>query len=565
MVSNARLSTLSLAAVIFTTFVTACAPPSGSFTTSTSDDARPTGPRTLRVAAQVEPLYLASRALRTSGNSESMTLNSFNAGLAYEDNRSETYHPQLAEAMPQLNTDTWRVNADGTMETTWRLKPNLIYHDGTLLSAEDWVFSFKVFGDPANGRAGQVPHREIGEVLAPDDRTVVFRWKRPYPEADQMSAANVPALPRHILEAAVARGDPEVLAAQPFWTREYVGLGPFRLTKWEPGAFIEAEAFDHYVWGRPKIDKMTWVFIADPSVVIGNFLGGAIDIGFDNIFRTQQADTLQQQWGPGAGLVLRNLRQLRRIDVQQRPDYQKLPALLDVRARKAVISAIDRQALNEAVVNGQSRPIDVIAPIDVEYYAEADRMVTKYPFDPRRTEQLLGEMGFARGSDGVYVSPTAGRFAFQLWVLAGTQNEQELAVVGENLRRMGFDVNEHVVPPAQVQNNEIRSTFPGLSATSGGSPNGFTSRLVGGPETRWTGGNFGGYINAEYDRLIEIYDTRLEKSERHAALVQAVKILSEEVATIPTLYNPQVLAHVSALSGPLAPLTSFNLHEWTMK
>jgi len=559
-----RCSRLLWPAAIATLLLGACAPPASTPGPSTTGTGQPAGPKTLNIAIQVEPLYLASRALRTSGNSEGMTLASFNAGLAHEDERL-TFRPHLAEALPQLNTDTWRVNPDGTMETVWRLKPNLVWHDGTPLSAEAWVFSFSVFSNPDNGRASQVPHREIAEILAPDDRTVVIRWKRAYPDADGMIPVELPALPRHLLEAAVARGDPEALGAQPFWTREYVGLGPYRLVSWEPGAFIQAEAFDRYVWGRPRIDRLNWVFIGDPTVVIGNFLAGAVDIGFDNIFRTQQADILQQQWGPGQGVVLRNLRQLRRIDVQQRPDYQKLPALLDARGRKAVIHAIDREALNEALVAGNSRPIDAMAATDLEFYAEAERVVSKYPFDPRRSEQYLNELGFARGSDGVYTSPTAGRFAFELWVLAGTQNEQELHVVGENLRRMGFDVAEYVVPPAQVQNNMVRSTFPGLSATSGGTPVLFKTELAGRPENRWTGGNFGGYINPEYDRLVEIYQTRLDRTERYAAIIQALKLLSDEVATIPTLYNPQVLAHVTKLSGPLAPLTAYNMHEWVLK
>ena len=64
--------------------------------------------------------------------------------------------------------------------------------------------------------------------------------------------------PRHLLEqpldAALASGDLAGFVNSPFWTVDYVGAGPYRLTQWEPGAFLEAAAFDGHALGKPKID-----------------------------------------------------------------------------------------------------------------------------------------------------------------------------------------------------------------------------------------------------------------------------------------------------------------------
>ncbi|HWP36163.1 MAG TPA: ABC transporter substrate-binding protein [Gemmatimonadales bacterium] len=68
--------------------------------------------------------------------------------------------------------------------------------------------------------------------------------------------------------------DPHVLAGLPFWTGEYVGLGPYRIERWEPGAFVEAVTFDQQALCRPKIDRMRLVFIADPSTALANLLSG---------------------------------------------------------------------------------------------------------------------------------------------------------------------------------------------------------------------------------------------------------------------------------------------------
>jgi len=91
--------------------------------------------------------------------------------------------PYLAEALPQLNTDTWRVLPEGRMQTTYRLRPNLTWQDGTPLSAEDFAFAWRVFSSPEFGVSGSLPIGAMADVLAPEPRTVVIQWRRLYPEA----------------------------------------------------------------------------------------------------------------------------------------------------------------------------------------------------------------------------------------------------------------------------------------------------------------------------------------------------------------------------------------------
>src|SRR5436305_14754861 len=105
--------------------------------------------------------------------------------LDYVDER-ETPHPYLVEALPQLNTGSWKVFPDGRMETTHRLRPNLTWHDGAALTADDFVFGWQVYSAPELGAAGSVPQNQIEEVAAPDPSTVLIKWQRPYPDAAQM-------------------------------------------------------------------------------------------------------------------------------------------------------------------------------------------------------------------------------------------------------------------------------------------------------------------------------------------------------------------------------------------
>ena len=89
------------------------------------------------------------------------------------------------------------------MRTTYRLRPNLSWHDGEAMTADDYIFSWRVYSTPEVGLSRQPPFDAIDQVSAPDARTLVIDWKRPYPDAAHMAGreVNYPALPRHLLEA----------------------------------------------------------------------------------------------------------------------------------------------------------------------------------------------------------------------------------------------------------------------------------------------------------------------------------------------------------------------------
>jgi peptide/nickel transport system substrate-binding protein len=80
----------------------------------------------------------------------------FNATLALIDDKAVP-RAQLVNSLPQLNSDTWRVFPDGRMETTYRLKPNLTWHDGQPLTADDFVFSWRMYTTPDFGVTTQPP------------------------------------------------------------------------------------------------------------------------------------------------------------------------------------------------------------------------------------------------------------------------------------------------------------------------------------------------------------------------------------------------------------------------
>lgn len=532
--------------------------------------------RTLSSVIKVEPTSLASKPLRGTGISVAHAVRLFNAELDMEDAR-EAPHPYLAEALPQLNTESWRVFPDGRMETTYRLKPSLTWHDGTPLSAGDFAFAWRIYDTPEFGQSASPPIGQMEEVTAPDDRTVAIRWRRLYPNAGVL-ALGFQALPRHILEQALQQADPDAFANHPFWGLEYVGLGPYRLERWEPGAFIQGIAFDGHVLGRPKIDRVVVRFMADENTVLSNLLAGEISFATDRTIRFEQATVLKREWDPtNGGTTILSPIQPRFAVVQLRPEYVNPRAILDLRVRKALAHAIDRQALNDGLFGGEGVTSETHITQTAPYFVEVDRAIAHYPHDRRQAELLMSQAGFVRGGDGAFVSLAGERFSPGFLQEAGIQTEREMSILVSTWRSVGFDVQVSVLPSTQLRDGQARSTFPSLytTATSGAVKGGernlgnYTTSSIGTPGNRWRGSNYGGWSDPQYDRLWDEFNTSLDRSERDRQVLEMAKLISEQLPLYNLYWNFNVTAHGAALRGPdpqaMDTLVNWNIHEWELR
>src|SRR6266508_765263 len=122
-----------------------------------------------------------------------------NVGMA-DVNFTIANEPRLAEQIPSLENGLWRVFPDGRMETTFRIKPNARWHDGTMVSSDDLAFTVRVGQDPEVALLRDRAYESIESVEAIDARTALVRWKTPYVWADSLFSANTVPLPNHILD-----------------------------------------------------------------------------------------------------------------------------------------------------------------------------------------------------------------------------------------------------------------------------------------------------------------------------------------------------------------------------
>ena len=536
--------------------VTACGPAASPRDGGGSVQTAPGAGRTAVFLTHVEPSVLtAHRALTGTGSVPSDAVRLFNAALFMYDDRAGP-QPYLAESRPQLNTETWRVFPDGRMETTYYLRPGLTWHDGVPVTAEDFVFGWRVALAPEYGVANLLPRSAADDVSAADDRTIVVRWNRSYPRADEMQARDWSPLPRHLLEAPFQQQPAEQFASQSFWKGDYIGLGPFKVERWEPGAFIEGSAFDGHALGRPKIDRIRVLFVGDPNTAVANLLSGEAHAAVDFTIGFEQALVLRREWpSRGGGSALLTADKLRYIQTEYKQDYTNPREILDGRVRKALNYAIDRQGLVDALIAGEAPPAETMSPPSVEYYPAVDRAISKYSYDPRLTEQFFTEAGFQRGGDGGWLTAAGQRFGPELRGVANGQEERENAIIADSWRRVGVDVHSRMLSEVEDADREFRSTFPAFSAANTGldEPT-LLLKLYSGniPTTsnRWMGSNRGGWSNPEYDRLYDTLTQSLERNERNQAVVDAMKLVNDELPIFPLYFNYIVTAHTGLLTGP---------------
>jgi len=312
--------------------------------------------------------------------------------------------------------------------------------------------------------------------------------------------------------------------------------------------------------------------VAEPAPRLRLAVHLAADRGID----FDQALHLKESATELRATVLKSAGAWRSINIQHRPDIVRPAALQDARVRRALASSMDRRPIDEALFSGQGLMAETIVNPALSYFPTIGAAITRYPFDLRRTEQLLAEAGFERQGNSPWAKPGERAPTFQLLTNASPLNQKEIAVIANGWRQAGFDIEEATLPIAQAQDSQVRASFPALfdTATSGDESNlveSFTSGQIANADNRWKGANLIGWSDRQYDQLAVDYATALNPAERLDRLTEMARILSDQVPSIPVYWNLDPTFFIDELEGPVQtspPTTgavSWNIWEWHWK
>ncbi|MFF0175900.1 ABC transporter substrate-binding protein [Micromonospora profundi] len=316
-----------------------------------------------------------------------------------------------------LATDLPLLSADGRTVTA-KLRDGVQFHDGTVLSAQDVVFTYQAVLDPKVDSTLRSDLDMVESVTAPDPATVVFRLRYPYaPFLQRLTLGIVPA---------------KLLSGQDINTagfnRKPVGTGPYRVDSWTPGDRLVLTANERYFGGRPANDRLVVAFVADDNVRAQRMRAGEFDAAelppkLASVFDTDAAYQVQRV--PTA-------------------DYRGVmlpsgnPVLADPAVRRALNLAVDRSAMVSGILGGAGEP--AFGPIPPTSEFAEPSIIGKPTADTAAAGALLDAAGWTPGPGGVRVKDgrTAG---FTLMYPASDTLRKDLALaVTADAKKIGIEV-----------------------------------------------------------------------------------------------------------------------------
>jgi peptide/nickel transport system substrate-binding protein len=555
--------------------ITACAPARPDASGGVGLEARQVAPKRFTAVIRGDPHTLYQKLNPRSNIPGIDDLERLvNSGLTVPD-PDGNLHPRLAEAVPTIENGLWRVFPDGRMEITWHIRDGAAWQDGIALTADDLVFTVQVSRDPELPVFGHIAYSSVDTVEALDSRTVVVKWKRPYIDADSMFAwggsgggSYALPMPKHILATEYAENK-EHFIEHPYWSNEFVGTGPFKLKDWQRGSHLVFEANERYLLGRPKIDEIRIKFIPDPNTIAANILAGEVDLTMGGRISTEWAMNVRDQWRDGSlVMAYRSMLQIYPQFINPTP-----PIIGDLQFRRAMVHAIDRQAMVDTLQFGlTSVGHTFISPREREY-PEIEGSIVKYDYDPRRAGQIIEALGYSKGSDGFFRDRTSQKLQVQARTSQGDDlQEKAMYAASDDWQRLGVEVERHLVPPQRANDAEYRATFPAFDvkrqAGTMDYARSFHSDRVALPENSYlVSGNNSRYRNPELDASIDRYYTTIPYQDRMEAARRVVNHVSEQVAWIGLFYQTEPDLVANRLVNVPVPKSSgasrlWNVHEW---
>ena len=333
--------------------------------------------------------------------------------------------------------ESWQISPDGLLYT-FKLKKNVLFHDGTPVDAAAVKFSIDRIIDPATRSSMRTFYEAVHSVEVLDPHSVQIRLKYPYAFMMHMLAAyrmglvlySPTATQKYTLEERRA-GKPEAV----------VGCGPFKLVEWVKGTHLVMDRFDKYFEpGLPYLNRVVIRVIKDPVTQMAAFKAGEIDFIAD--FSADHVDTLRVQ-NPRAQIMTgkETTPMVAMMKVTVPADGKPMskeraphPIFSDIRVRKAVgCYGIDRKEIVKIAFKGQATPwLGIIPPGSLDTI-DVTGMCS---YDPARAKALLAEAGY--GSQKLLTFELMTNTEKSVFSVIAT-------VVKEQLARLGVTANIRLV------------------------------------------------------------------------------------------------------------------------
>lgn len=480
---------------------------------------------TLVIGFSPEPPTLTS-AGTTTGAVQSISTKIFDGLVTFD---------AEGRPLPQLAL-SWETAPDA-LSTTFKLRPNVKWHDGQPFTASDVAYSLTEVWKKLHSR-GRSTFADVTTVETPDPLTAVMRFSRPAPYLiSALASAESQIVPKHIYAGKDFVTNPAGNAP--------IGTGPFKFAEWRRGEFIRLERNPLY-WeaGAPHLDAIVYRLFSDPAAAAAALETGEVQLITSGQISLSDIDRVRKL--PGIRITERDSSFTGALSVFE--FNLDRPQLRDPRIRQAFAHAIDKRFLLEKVWHGFGTIEDSAIPTALKDFH--DPGVPRYDYNPAKAIALLDAAGLKPDAEGIRLHLTHDPAP------TGDTYGKSAYAIRDNLRRVGIDL--------QIRSSDLAGFLKRVykdrdfdtiqyGASSGPDPAIGTQRFYWSknfqPGVAFSNGAH--YASPQVDSLLERAQHETDFAQRKALYAQFQRQVAIDLPRIPLLAsNPLVIAEARVRGVP---------------
>ena len=470
-------------------------------------------------------------------------------GLVTTDERMNVV-PVLATDVPTLANGGVVLRSDGGMDVTWKLRPGVTWHDGHPHTSADVKFTADAMIKGDWKPESTDGFDRMTSVDTPDSLTAVVHYKEVYAPYQMQFLRGT--LPEHLL-----RGRDIDKATD--YNRTPMGTGPYRVAEWKTGEYVLLEKVPHYWRGAafPKINRILFRFLTNTTTRINQLKAGEVHVvplvPWDKVRELKGIPSLRlnQVLGNGYEHVTLNERHF--------------PPFADVRLRRALAHAIDRELLVRTILDGLVTTVN--GPIQPLSWAYEPNVAT-YAYDPARANAMLDDAGWKTGADGIRAKD-GKRLAFTIITQAGFAIRENVAqAIQKQFKDVGVSAQVQLLDGTSISPVWFSGNFDAMLHwwQQGADPE--ITTFFAADKIPPAGRNIDYLDDAELTTLLYASDRTADRAQRGALLRQIQKRVAELVPEL-FLYNTSKIDAVPATlmnfkGNPSNAGPFWNVHEWTI-
>jgi peptide/nickel transport system substrate-binding protein len=459
---------------------------------------------------------------------------------------------QVFNALYQLNhnlelvpvlAESHEASEDG-LTYTFRLRQGVKFHNGDDFTSADVKYTFDWVADPENASNHAGATELVESVETPDEHTVVVTLTEP-DVTFMIGGAALLILPSAYHEEV---GEEE-FSANP------VGTGPFMLEEWSAQERTVLVAFDEHFRGRPHFDR----FQLDVVPEAGGRLAALESRQADNSIWALNAEDNASMMENDDFVYFETIQNA----LNHFPMNNEHPILSDKQVRKALMHALDREAIVQDIFQGQATlATSNLSPKHERYY---NPDVVEYDFNPDTARQLLEEAGWVEGDDGIR-EKDGEKLAFTCVTITGDSNRRPEAELAQQwFLDVGVDMSLQEAPvqtilDAMTAGDMDMSLFNWTYGGSSGDPDARVSLHTEGAN------NFSNFSNERVDELLEAGIRETDEERRVEIYSEIQEIVAEEVPFLIVLYFNNYAFFSTSIRGlPDTVLEADNIYPFAFE